>query len=264
VANEPTLTAALQALQAAARRAAVARHLQGGAETALLQSVVDAAAILFDAEAASVALFEHDPDRLEFRVAAGEHGAGAIGLSVPPSQGIVGYVYSTGQAIALTDVLADPRFDQATAQRTGYVPRSIAAVPLIDDAATLGVLQVLDKRGSASFSLRDMELLGVFARQATAAIEASKVQRDTARLLRRALIEIGDDALTDDQVDELVGVATVGLDGDDETPFWALVDLLSRLRDMGERETLLVTEILAVVARVSGRPRSGRDSARRS
>ena len=75
---------------------------------------------------------------------------GVIGVSVPPSKGIVGYVFSTGQAIALSDVLADPRFDQATAQRTGYVPRSIAAVPLIDGATTVGVLQVLDKRGRPS------------------------------------------------------------------------------------------------------------------
>ena len=41
--------------------------------------------------------------------------------------------------------MSDPRFDRATAERTGYVPRSIAAVPLIDGENTLGVLQVLDK-----------------------------------------------------------------------------------------------------------------------
>jgi GAF domain-containing protein len=265
VADTASLTAALQALQGTARRAAVARHLQGGVETALLQSVVDAAAILFDAEAASVALFERDPERLEFRVAAGAQGAGVIGVSVAPSKGIVGYVFSTGQAIALSDVLADPRFDQATAKRTGYVPRSIAAVPLIDGAAPVGVLQVLDKRGSPSFSLRDMELLAVFARQATAAIEASKVQRDTTRLLRSVLIEVGDGEFADEQVEELLAAATVGLDLDDEAPFWGLVDMLTRLRDMGEREMQLVTEILAVVARVNARPRgtTGRDAAPR-
>ncbi len=231
----------------------------------MLQSVVDAAVTLFDAEAASVALFERDPERLEFRVAAGAQGAGVIGLSVAPSKGIVGYVFSTGQAIALSDVLADPRFDQATAQRTGYVPRSIAAVPLIDGASPVGVLQVLDKRGATTFSLRDMELLAVFARQATTAIEASKVQRDTARLLRSALVAVGDGDLTDDQVADLVTAATTGLDSDEETPFWGLVDMLTRLRDMGDREIQLVTEILAVVARLNARPRSvaGRDGANR-
>lgn len=254
MADTPASAAALQALQATARRAAVARHLQGDVETALLQTVVDAAATLFDAEAASIALFERDPDRLEFRVAAGAQGAGVIGVSVAPSTGIVGYVFSTGQAIALSDVLADPRFDQSTARRTGYVPRSIAAVPLTNVDTTVGVLQVLDKRGTPSFSLRDMELLAVFARQAAAAIEASKVQRDTARLLRTALVAVGEGALAEDAVEDLVAAAASGMDIPDDAPFWSLVEVLTRLRDMDDREVRLVTEILAVVARLHVRP----------
>ncbi len=238
--------------------------MHDGSETALLQSVVDAAATLFDAEAASIAIFEQASGRLEFRVASGAQGAGVVGISVAPSQGIAGYVYSTGQAIALSDVAADPRFDQETARRTGYVPRSIAAVPLIEDAMPVGVLQVLDKRGSSAFSLRDMDLLAVFARQAAIAIEASMVQRDTARLLRSALVSVGDDALTDDQVDELVGAAAAGMDTDDAAPFWALVEVLTRLRDAGERETLMVVEILGVVARWNARPLSGSTRPHRS
>ena len=62
--------------------------------------------------------------------------------------------------ISLSDVVSDPRFDRATAARTGYVPRSIAAVPLVDEGEPVGVLQVLDKHTSPTFSLRDMELMG--------------------------------------------------------------------------------------------------------
>jgi GAF domain-containing protein len=247
--------AALQALQAAARRSAAARRLQGDVEQILLQTVVDAAVTLFDAEAASIALFERDPDRLEFRVAAGAQGAGVIGLTIPPSRGIVGYVFSTGQAIALSDVLSDPRFDQEAAKRTGYVPRSIAAVPLVDGHAPIGVLQVLDKQSTPTFSLRDMELLAVFARQAATAIEASKVQRDTGRLLRAVLRQVGEGDLSEEQVEGLAEAATEALDRDDEAPFLRLVDLVSRMRSMSDRELTLVTEILEVVARSSGRSR---------
>jgi len=245
---EDDLTAALTALKAVARRSAVARNLQGGVEERLLQSIVDATASLFDAEAASIALFERDPDRLEFRVASGARGAGAIGLRVKPSEGIVGFVFSSGQALVLSDVTKDPRFDQEAAARTGYVPRSVAAVPLLDDEGTVGVLQVLDKRGSPSFSLRDMELLAIFARQATTAITATRVQRDTARLLGEVLRQLADDALTDAQVEALVSEATHDLDDRTEGPFWRLVDHAELLRGMGERETLLVAKILEVVA----------------
>ena len=245
---DPEIAAALQALRLAARRSSAARRLDGDAEQALLQTIVEATVTLFEAEASSIALFERDPDRLEFRVAAGAQGAGAIGLSVPPSRGIVGYVYSTGQPLALSDVMSDPRFDRATAERTGYVPRSIAAVPLVDQDSAVGVLQVLDKHTSATFSLRDMELLAVFARQAAAAIRAARVQRDTAQLLRSVLNEIGQDQLGEEDVETLVSVATNSLDRNAEVPFWQLVDRVARLRELGDRELSLVADILEVVA----------------
>ena len=247
--------AALAALVAAARRSAVGRRLSGDVETRLLQSIVDATVRLFDAEAASIALFEQDPDRLEFRVAAGEQGAGAVGLSVPPTQGIAGFVYSTGQALALSDVANDPRFNRDAAEQTGYVPRSIAAAPLLDEHGTVGVLQVLDKRGSPTFSLQDMELLAVFAGQATVALAAARVQRDTERLLRAVLGQIEPD-LEADAVDALVGAATRDLDVDDESPFWRLVDQVARLRSLTDRETALLTDILEVVAAHAAAPAS--------
>jgi GAF domain-containing protein len=229
-------------------------------ETRLLQSIVEATVRLFDAEAASIALFESDPDRLEFRVAAGEKGAGAVGLTVPPTQGIAGYVYSTGQALALSDVATDPRFNRDAAEQTGYVPRSIAAAPLLDEHGTAGVLQVLDKRGSPTFSLRDMELLAVFAGQATVAIAAARVQRDTARLLRSVLTGL-DPALAESGVEELVSRMTAGLDDEEETPFWRLVDQVARLRGLSDSETTLVADILEVVAAHAAR--SQRPRARR-
>jgi len=252
--------AALSALIAAARRSSVARRVQGDVETRLLQSIVEATVRLFDAEAASIALFESDPDRLEFRVAAGEKGAGAVGLTVPPTQGIAGYVYSTGQALALSDVATDPRFNRDAAEQTGYVPRSIAAAPLLDEHGTAGVLQVLDKRGSPTFSLRDMELLAVFAGQATVAIAADRVQRDTARLLRSVLTGL-DPALAESGVEELVSRMTAGLDDEEETPFWRLVDQVARLRGLSDSETTLVADILEVVAAHAAR--SQRPRARR-
>ena len=253
--GDDDLPAALTALKAVGRRSSLARGLQGGVEQRLLQSIVDATASLFDAEASSIALFEPDPDRLVFRVAAGTHGAGAVGLEVKPTEGIAGFVFSTGNAVALTDVASDPRFDVEAAERTGYVPRSLAAVPLLDDEGSVGVLQVLDKRSSPSFSLRDMELLAIFASQATTAITATRVQRDTGRLLVEVLRQVGDGTMTDGQIDALVSEVTRGLDDDPDAPFWQLVDHVARLRGLGERDLTLVGEILAVVVRHAHRVR---------
>jgi len=253
--SDTNLTAALQALRLAARRSAVARRVDAGAEQDLLQTIVDATVTLFEAEAASIALFERDPDRLVYRVAAGAQGQGAIGVSVPPTQGIAGFVFSTGQPLALSDVLSDPRFDRKTAERTGYVPRSIASVPLVDRDQTVGVLQVLDKRTSPTFTLKDMELLAVFATQAAAAIRAARVQRDSERLLRAVIERVGDEDVSEEQVGDLVSAAADELDADAEVPFWQLVDRVAQMRSLSDREMRIVSDILEVVARHAGRGR---------
>jgi len=253
---------ALALLEEIAVRLEAARRLELGSSESVLRSIVDATVALFQAEAASIALYDPPTDRLVFRVAAGEQGQGAIGLSVPPSEGLVGYVYTTGQALALSDVERDQRFGRRYAEQTAYVPRSIVAVPLVDEHGTIGVLEVLDKRESETFSLRDIELASVFARQAAIAISSSRVERDAASLLAAALGGLlGDQSgARSAQVEEIAGAATAALGRDDESGLWALVEQVARARAADPASIALVTDLLAVLARHAERtprPRSG-------
>ena len=245
------------ALGAIGRRADVARRLELGSAEAIFRSVVEAAVALFEAEAASIALYEPARNVLVFRVAAGEHGQGVIGLEIPPDRGLVGYVYSSGQALAIADVAADPRFGRSFAERTQYVPRSIVAVPLVDERGTLGVLEVLDKRNEASFSLRDIELAGVFARQATVAIRASRVERDTATLLRAVIGDLAGGEAPAAGVEALV-VAALADVGDPDDPLWPLVDQVAALRRIGPEQRELLGALLDVLLRQAERGRGRR------
>jgi GAF domain-containing protein len=239
---------ALEFLRSVAARAEAARRLEAGGTQALLRSIVDATVSLFQAEAASIALYDAPTDRLVFRIASGEQGQGVVGVSIPTSQGIAGYVYSTAQSLAISDVRQDPRFGRDVAESTGYVPRSLIAVPLVDDHGTIGVLEVLDKRDSATFSLQDVELAGVFARQAAIAISASRVERDVGTLLATAAATLLGSEPSGD-IEELVGRATAGLDGADESRLWELADLIARVRRADPDQLELVVELLGVLAR---------------
>jgi GAF domain-containing protein len=95
-------------------------------------------------------------------------------MRMPLDRGIAGYVANTGQPLAISNVQTDPRFSRDTAEQTGYVPRSILAMPLIVDDRVIGVMEVLDKLNAPSFGMEDMELLGMFARQAAIAIHQSQ------------------------------------------------------------------------------------------
>jgi len=252
--------ASLELLAAIAARAEAAGRLEPPGGAAVLRSIVEATVVLFDAEAASIALYDAATDRLVFRVAAGAQGQGVVGVSIAPHEGVAGYVFSTGQPIAIMDVAADPRFGASTAEQTGYVPRSILAVPLLDDEASLGVLEILDRRSGEGFALRDVELAGVFARQATVAIRATRLERDTATLLRdglRALAEGSGSAPVGAAIDELVAAATARLAGDDD-PVWALADRVARLRAADPGQVTLLADLLDVLIRRAERPRPGR------
>ena len=52
---------------------------------------------------------------------------------------------STRQPLVLDDVQSDPRFARDVAEKTGFVPQGLMAVPLLADERALGVLQVLDR-----------------------------------------------------------------------------------------------------------------------
>jgi GAF domain-containing protein len=141
---------------------------------ALLHSIVEAAARIFGAAAASIALVNEERGVLEFKVSIGEGNTDIIGKSFPLGKGIAGYVAMTGQPLAVSNVEQDPRFAQDFAKSTGYVPRSILAAPLLSNDRVIGVMEVLDKIQAASFGLQDMELLSLFARQAALAIDQSQ------------------------------------------------------------------------------------------
>ena len=248
-------------LHALALRVEAARRLAPSAGTAVLRSIVDATAALFGAEAASLALHDPATDRLIFAVAAGEHGQGVVGLAIGSSEGVAGYVFSTGQPLALSDVASDARFGRDTAEQTGYVPRSLIAVPLVDDEGTLGVLEVLDKRGETGFDLRDVELATVFARQATVAIRSSRIERDTAALLRAVLLAADGSSAIDgsgsatgstiDALDSIIATEIRSLDAEGDDPLWALADQIALLRAADPGQLELVRELLAVLVRRS-------------
>lgn len=258
------LERALDALRAVALRSEAARRLELGSGEAVLRSVVEAAVSLFDSEAASIALYDPGQDKLVFRVAAGAQGQGVIGLAIGPDQGVVGYVFQTGQPLALSDVRRDPRFGRAFAEQTAYVPRSIVAVPLLDEQGTVGVLEVLDKRDATAFSLRDIELASVFARQAAVAIRSSRVEREAAALLEAVVRAVLSDDAGDTKVEALVGAAVTDLAREDSGELWALVEQVARVRRADPAQVTLVRDLLAVLADHAERSRAGRRAPRRA
>lgn len=177
----------LAQIRAAATATAVA--LEPAGHDALLQAVVDAAKDLFGAAACSLALLDEATDEIVYRVASGAGAAEVVGLRLPLGRGVGGWVVASGMPMAIDDLSSDPRFGRQTAERTGYVPRSILATPLETEHTVLGVLSVFDRVPPADVAAaqRETALLGLFARQAALSIDAARVYRSISSALLDAL-----------------------------------------------------------------------------
>jgi GAF domain-containing protein len=154
-------------------RAAVAAGVLGAEESyrSLLQSTVEVARAIFKAKAASVFLLDEDADELVFEAVAGEGAGELVGKRFPSSTGVAGWVLTTRQPLIVDDLTSDTRFSLEAAASTGYVPRGLMAVPLLVDERALGVLEVLDRPADSTFTLAEMNVLGLFANQAAVALD---------------------------------------------------------------------------------------------
>lgn len=206
----------------------------------LLRSTMSAAKNLFDASACSVALLDEETDELVFYVAAGAGEEDIVGMRVPAGRGIAGWVVTSGQPLAIEDVTRDPRFAADVAESTGYVPRSILAMPLETEQRMIGVIEVLDRRSDRPGAERDMELLSLFARQVALAIENSRVFSDLGRALFAAA---GRAARDDDSLTRALERAAEDAPG----PRGELAELAAHLNElvrMGPAEQRAATSLL--------------------
>jgi len=97
-------------------------------------------------------------------------------LSLPPGQGIAGWVVAHGESANVASVSADPRFSGTIDQSTGFNTQSLLAVPLRTPHKVVGVLELVNKRGG-QFQENDRALVETLAASAAIAIENARLMQ---------------------------------------------------------------------------------------
>jgi GAF domain-containing protein len=242
--RDPTLVAQLHRLLLALE--ASQRVVLPSSNHELLQSIVEAAARIFGAAAASIALVDEAGQHLEFKVSysPGVGNESVIGLRIPIDQGIAGYVAMTGQPLALSDVRNNALFNQSFAESTGYVPNCILATPLLHGERVIGVMEVLDKLEAPSFGLEDMELLGLFANQAALAIYQSQQYERLGAALVRGLKQLLDPATQAETAELLAALDQAAAEAEHDHDLLDLADLFNGLSRLGAPERALCLRVL--------------------
>jgi diguanylate cyclase (GGDEF)-like protein len=97
-------------------------------------------------------------------------------------QGVAGWVAENGQPLLIADVRADSRFHIGVDRLSGFVTKSIIAVPLMARGRVYGVIELINKLDESLFTDRDLLVLRTIADFAAIAIERAYYLRAVKRL----------------------------------------------------------------------------------
>ncbi len=139
---------------------------------ALLQNVMGEATRLLHADRSTLFLHDDKTRELFSRVLQGDD---ISEIRFPNYQGIAGTVFTTGETIISSDAYADPRFNPAIDEQTGYATQSLLCAPVVNKRGTIiGVTEVLNKRVGV-FTDEDASRLKAFTAQIAISLENAKL-----------------------------------------------------------------------------------------
>src|SRR5262249_48838443 len=128
----------------------------------LLSTIVDISATETGADRGTLFLNDENTGELYSRIA---QGAKFREIRILNNQGIAGYVFTKGEGVIVQDAYADPRFDRAIDEETGYVTENVLCAPIRTvKEEIIGVLQMLNKK-EGEFNPEDLRLLEAMTRQ---------------------------------------------------------------------------------------------------
>jgi signal transduction histidine kinase len=142
----------------------------------LLEEVLSRAVRAMDAEAGSILIADPGTGDLHFRCAVGGAPDKVKRVRIPAGTGIVGWVVQHRTPKMVNDVTQDTRHLKDIADRVGYHPRSVLAVPLYWEDGE-GALELLNKNaGRDPFTEDDVRLATVIASQVSTAIRLANAR----------------------------------------------------------------------------------------
>ena len=154
--------------------------LSGTDGDALLHAVADAARRLAAADVATVAVPRVEGVSLVLRAAVGYRADDLRGSVFPIEESLSGQVLQIGQALHLADVTSHANAYQPVCELGDLGPTLL--LPLTCGARNDGTLLVARRRGEATFTEQEFELLCLFAGHVSVAVEFCRSQEELQRL----------------------------------------------------------------------------------
>lgn len=162
-----------------------------------IENLLRLAARAIGSEEASVLVRDGTKGGLKFLVAIGAVADKLLKLKIPPGKGIAGFVFSSGQSLAVADVGKTETFYAEVDKKVGFTTETILATPLRVNDQIVGVLEFVNRTGFPPyepFTPDDMDQAAHFADALATLVEAYESADLIETLFRRLLECDADDA----------------------------------------------------------------------
>lgn len=217
--------------------------------TQSLAKMLEISAAELNSEEASVLIRDGDEGDLRFLSAIGKVAEQLINIKVPAGKGIAGFVLSSGQPMAVSDVGEETSFYSEIDKTTGYSTQMILATPLSHNGEVIGVLEYINRRGDPpfqSFTPAEMDRAAAFAEVIASLVNAY----ESAKLFR----DLGEKVLADNSAGD-ISVVREWLQGLRDSPehreMMDLAILIREIASRGEAERVICKDLLESIVRYS-------------
>ncbi|MFH1066772.1 MAG: GAF domain-containing SpoIIE family protein phosphatase, partial [bacterium] len=129
----------------------------------LLEEILRRSQDVLGIEACSLFLLDRKTGELVIHSARGNSAPMLAAARIPKGAGIAGSVFESKKLLTIKDAKNDPRHYAGMDEKTGFVTRSMIAVPLLNNDECFGVLQALNPIGREFFDETDEAICETFA-----------------------------------------------------------------------------------------------------
>lgn len=145
--------------------------------TGSIEQLLRISAAEMNSSEASVIIRDGGEGDLRFLSAIGKVASQLKDLKIPAGKGIAGFVFSSGQPIALTDVGEEASFYAEVDKKTGFQTQTILATPIRYKGDVIGVLEYLNRSGESNYTPAEMDKAALFAEAIGSLVNAYEASR---------------------------------------------------------------------------------------
>jgi phosphoserine phosphatase RsbU/P len=155
-----------------------------------IENLLHVAGDAMGSDEASVLVRDGNRGGLKFLVAIGEVADKLMKVRIPPGKGIAGFVFASGQPVAIADVAQEETFYAEVDRATGYSTQTILATPLRVEDETVGVLEFVNRLGEPPyqpFTPEEMDKAAHFADAIATLVDAHETAGLVETLFERSV-----------------------------------------------------------------------------